>query len=169
VNNHQVLINAHLLLVNPLTGEYVLVSPHRNNRPWQGQIEPPQATTLPQHDTKCYLCPGNVRASGQQNQKYEHIMEFVNDFAAVLPPPSPIAPTAPHPLLRTQPVDGQCDVIAYHPRHDLTLARLSVEDVSRIVEGWIAIYKRRGMQEGIKYVQIFEVFNFFSLGAFFLS
>jgi UDPglucose--hexose-1-phosphate uridylyltransferase len=95
-------------------------------------------------------------------------MTFVNDFAAVLPPPGPIALAASHPLLTTQPVDGQCDVIAYHPRHDLTLARLSVKDVSRIVEEWITIYNRRGTQEGIKYVQIFEVCDFsFSLFLFY--
>jgi UDPglucose--hexose-1-phosphate uridylyltransferase len=82
---------------------------------------------------------------------------FVNDYPAVLPPPSPIAPAAPHPLLTAQPVDGQCDVITFHSRHDLTLARLAVEDIARIVEEWIVIYKRRGTQDGIKYVQIFEV------------
>jgi len=82
---------------------------------------------------------------------------FDNDYAAVLPSPTPIAPAAPHPLLTTQPVHGQCDVLTFHPRHDLTLARLAVEDITRIVEEWIAIYKRRGTQEGIKYVQIFEV------------
>jgi len=141
---------------NPLTGEYVLVSPQRSNRPWQGQIEPPQLTVLPQYDPKCYLCPGNERAGGQINETYEHTMVFVNDYAAILPPPSPIAPAAPHPLLATQPVDGQCDVLAFHPRHDLTLARLAVDDITRIVDEWIAVYKRRGTQEGIKYVQIFE-------------
>ncbi|KAI0003294.1 galactose-1-phosphate uridyl transferase [Russula compacta] len=141
---------------NPLTGDHVLVSPQRSKRPWQGQIEPPQLTTLPQYDPKCYLCPGNERASGQKNEEYEHTAVFVNDFAALLPPPGPIAPAAPHPLLTTQPVEGQCDVITFHSRHDLTLARLAVEDIARIVDEWVAIYKRRGTQEGIKYVQIFE-------------
>ena len=94
-------------------------------------------------------------------------MTFVNDFAAVLPPPGPTTSAVPHPLLRSQPVDGQCDVVSYHPRHDLTLARLSVENISRIVEEWIAIYKSRGAQEGIKYVQIFEVSGFISLGFIF--
>ena len=90
-------------------------------------------------------------------------MVFANDYAAVLPPPGPIAPAAPHPLLTTQPVDGQCDVLAFHPQHDLTLARLAVKDIARIVDEWIAVYKRRGAQEGIKYVQIFEVSAFFHL------
>lgn len=118
---------------------------------------------MPQHDPKCYLCPGNERASGQRNEIYEHTTVFVNDYPAVLPPPCPIAPPAPHPLLTAQPVDGQCDVITFHSRHDLTLARLGIEDIARIVEEWITIYKRRGTQEGIKYVQIFEVSIFLPL------
>ena len=147
----RVLTTSVFFLVNPLTGEYVLVSPYRNNRPWKCQIEPPQPTSLTWYDPKCYLCPENERACGQKNETYEHTMTFVNDFAAVLPPPGPKTSAVPHLLLRAQPVDGQCDVITYHPRHDLTLARLSVENISRIVEEWIAIYKSRGTQEGIKY------------------
>lgn len=84
-------------------------------------------------------------------------MSFVNDYAAVLPPPGPLAPVAPHPLLTTEPVNGACDVIIFHPRHDLTLARLAKEDILRIIDEWIAVYKKRGDQEEIKYVQIFEV------------
>ncbi|EIW60688.1 galactose-1-phosphate uridylyltransferase [Trametes versicolor FP-101664 SS1] len=142
--------------VNPLTGEHVLVSPHRTKRPWLGQTEPPQQVDLPPYDPKCYLCPGNTRAGGQQNKKYEHTTVFENDYAAVLPPPGPAAPPAPHPLLTTEPVQGGCDVICFHPRHDLTLARLPHKDIERIIDEWSAIYKKRGEQEGIEYVQIFE-------------
>ncbi|KAI0670696.1 galactose-1-phosphate uridylyltransferase [Trametes maxima] len=142
--------------LNPLTGEHVLVSPHRTKRPWLGQTEPPQQANLPEYDPKCYLCPGNTRAGGLQNDKYEQTMIFENDYAAVLPPPGPPAPPAPHPLLTTEPVQGGCDVICFHPRHDLTLARLATTDIERIIEEWSSIYKRRGAQEGIKYVQIFE-------------
>ncbi|KAH9925316.1 HIT-like domain-containing protein [Fomitopsis serialis] len=142
--------------LNPLTGEHVLVSPHRTKRPWLGQTEPPQALDLPQYDPKCYLCPGNTRAGGAKNEAYEHTTVFENDYAAVLPPPGPAAPPAPHPLLTTEPVQGGCDVLCFHPRHDLTLARLPVPDIERIVEEWCAIYSKRGSQEGIQYVQIFE-------------
>ncbi len=90
-------------------------------------------------------------------------MQFINDYAAVLPPPGPLAPAAPHPLLTTQPVDGQCDVVVFHPRHDVTLARLSVADISRVVEEWITVYRSRGCEQGIKYVQIFEVLVIHSL------
>ncbi|KAI0303434.1 galactose-1-phosphate uridylyltransferase [Multifurca ochricompacta] len=146
---------------NPLTGEYVLVSPHRNNRPWQGQIEPPQQITLPHHDPKCYLCPGNERASGQNNDTYEHTMYehtkiFPNDYASVLPPPGPAARATPHPLFVCEPVVGTCDVLIFHPRHDLTLARLSLTAITRIVDEWVGVYRRRGSQQSIKYIQIFE-------------
>ena len=84
-------------------------------------------------------------------------MVFENDYAAVLPPPGPSAPPPPHPLLMTEPVQGGCDVICFHPRHDLTLARLSISDIERVLEEWCTVYNKRGHQEDIKYVQIFEV------------
>ncbi|TCD67658.1 galactose-1-phosphate uridyl transferase [Steccherinum ochraceum] len=142
--------------LNPLTGEHVLVSPHRNKRPWQGQVEPPQSAVLPQYDPKCYLCPGNERAGGKKNDLYEATMSFENDYAAVLPGPAPIAPVAPHPLLQTEPVHGGCDVIIFHPRHDLTLPRLAIGEVEKVVEEWERLYRARGSQEGVEYVQIFE-------------
>lgn len=141
---------------NPLNGEHVLVSPHRTKRPWQGQTEVPQIIDLPQYDPNCYLCPGNKRSGGQQNDKFTGTMVFSNDFAALLPPPGPVGPPTMHPLLLTQPVDGGCDVLIFHPRHDLTIARLQQHEVLEIISQWIAIYEKRGKQEGIKYVQIFE-------------
>lgn len=130
---------------------------YRTKRPWLGQTEPPQPTKLAEYDKDCYLCPGNARAGGQTNDAYTSTMVFENDFAAVLPPPGPVPPAAPHPLLTTEPVQGGCDVIVFHPRHDLTLARLSQADIVKIVDEWIAVYKARGRQEGVEYVQIFEV------------
>ncbi|KDQ60556.1 hypothetical protein JAAARDRAFT_55283 [Jaapia argillacea MUCL 33604] len=141
---------------NPLTGEHVLVSPHRTKRPWLGQVEPPQSSILPSYDPACYLCPGNSRAGGLQNAVYDNTMVFENDFAAVLPPPGPVAPAAPHPLLTTEPVQGACDVLCFHPKHDLTLARLDLVDIEKVIDEWIAVYYKRGAQEGINYVQIFE-------------
>lgn len=82
---------------------------------------------------------------------------FENDFPALLPPPGPEPPVAAHPLLTLAPVEGACDVLIFHPRHDLTLARLPLPDIVRIVNEWATIYQDRGTQEGIQYVQIFEV------------
>ncbi|KAF8892655.1 galactose-1-phosphate uridylyltransferase [Infundibulicybe gibba] len=141
---------------NPLTNEHVLVSPHRTKRPWLGHTEPLELPDLPQHDPKCYLCPGNIRSGGEQNPDYTHTYIFENDFAAVLPHPIPAAPAAPHPLLTSEPVGGRCDVLVFHRRHDVTLARLPPEDIERVIELWIQVYKLRGSQENIKYIQIFE-------------
>lgn len=134
-----------------------MVSPHRTKRPWLGQTEALQASSLPEYDPGCFLCPGNKRIGGENNELYKNTMTFENDFAAVLPPPAPVAPIAPHPLLTTQPVQGGCDVLCFHPRHDLTLARLEVTDIEKIIEEWTRVYLKRGRQDGIKYVQIFEV------------
>jgi len=141
---------------NPLTGEHVLVSPHRTKRPWQGQIEPPQSSILPEYDPKCYLCPGNTRSGGQANPKYEETHVFTNDFAALLLDPEVKTPDAPHPLLQSHPVRGQCDVIIFHPRHDLTLARLPAPDIVKVIGTWTDIYKSRSQSKDIGYVQIFE-------------
>lgn len=133
------------------------MSPHRTKRPWLGQTESTEVANLPQHDPGCYLCPGNKRSGGQINPTYHHIFTFENDFAAVLPPPTPAAPLPSHPFFAAEPVHGACDVLIFHPRHDLTLARLPVTDIERIIDEWIRIYTFRGAQEGIKYIQIFEV------------
>ncbi|KAH7889877.1 galactose-1-phosphate uridyl transferase [Phlebopus sp. FC_14] len=141
---------------NPLTNVHVLVSPHRTKRPWLGQTEPPVPSNLPQYDPACYLCPGNTRVGGKQNEVYTATMAFENDFAAVLPPPGPVAPSAPHPLLTTEPIQGGCDVVCFHPRHDLSLPTLELDDVVNIVHEWTRIYSRRGTEPGIEHVQIFE-------------
>ncbi|KAF8623961.1 hypothetical protein AX15_006119 [Amanita polypyramis BW_CC] len=141
---------------NPLTNEYILVSPHRNKRPWLGQFETSQSSTLPPHDPKCYLCPGNLRAGGEKNPEYTQTFRFQNDFAAILPPPAPPAPPASHSLFQVQSIHGGCDVLVFHPRHDLTFARLSIPDIVKVIDEWVSIYQARGSQSGVKYVQIFE-------------
>ena len=156
-------------LDNPLTDEYVLVSPHRAKRPWLGQVEPPQPPSSSQYDSSCYLCPGNQRAGGLQNPTYTSIFAFTNDFAALAPVPSPPPPEPVHPLLTSHPVHGQCDVIVFHPRHDLTLARLTPAEIVRITDEWIRIYRERSMDDEIRYVQIFEVRPGFTLSVLILN
>ncbi|KAF8964080.1 HIT-like domain-containing protein [Flammula alnicola] len=141
---------------NPLMDEYILVSPHRTKRPWLGQTEPLQAADLPRYDDTCYLCPGNSRTSGQKNPNYKQTFTFENDFAAILHAPAPVAPPPSHPLMMIEPVHGACDVLIFHPRHDLTIARLTIEDIEHVIAEWICIYQARGSEPGIEYVQIFE-------------
>ncbi|QJB55352.1 UDP-glucose--hexose-1-phosphate uridylyltransferase [Pseudodesulfovibrio sp. zrk46] len=140
---------------NPLSGEWVLVSPHRTKRPWQGQQEEPDRATLPEYDEGCYLCPGNERAGGAVNPHYDETFVFTNDFAALLPE-GPDFHDNDHHLLRAEPETGVCRVICYSPRHDLNMARLGVERVKKVVDVWCREFKELGSRADIGYVQIFE-------------
>lgn len=139
---------------NPLRGEWVLVSPHRTKRPWQGQTEP-VAETRPAYDPDCYLCPGNERAGGVRNEDYADTFVFANDFAALLPDPgSATAANEDDPLFRSAPVAGECRVVCFSPRHDLTLARMPAAAIRRVVDLWAAQSAELG--ERWRWVQIFE-------------
>jgi UDPglucose--hexose-1-phosphate uridylyltransferase len=138
---------------NSLTGEWVLVSPHRTRRPWQGQVERPPQQTRPAYDPSCYLCPGNRRAGGIQNPTYDTTLVFTNDFAA-LQPDTPDAAIAPHPLLRAESNPGTCRVICFSPRHDLTLPEMPVDAIRSVVEVWAAQTEELGRR--YRWVQVFE-------------
>jgi UDPglucose--hexose-1-phosphate uridylyltransferase len=138
---------------NGLTGEWVLVSPHRTRRPWQGQVERPPQQTRPAHDPTCYLCPGNLRAGGIQNPMYDTTLVFTNDFAA-LQPDTPDAAIAPHPLLRAESETGTCRVICFSPRHYATLPELPVEAIRCVVDVWAAQTEELGQR--YRWVQVFE-------------
>ena len=139
--------------LNPLTGEYVLVSPHRTRRPWQGRQERPPQEQRPAYDPGCYLCPGNVRANGEHNPAYDHTFVFTNDFAALLPD-IPAAPPAAHPLLTVEAVRGDCRVICFSPRHDLTLPQMPAADIRGVVDVWAAQTVELGAR--YRWVQVFE-------------
>ncbi|HTD78549.1 MAG TPA: galactose-1-phosphate uridylyltransferase, partial [Chloroflexota bacterium] len=138
---------------NSLTGEWVLVSPHRTRRPWQGQVERPPQQTRPAYDPSCYLCPGNRRAGGIQNPTYDTTLVFTNDFAA-LQPDTPDAAIAPHSLLRAESNPGTCRVICFSPRHDLTLPEMPVDAIRSVVEVWAAQTEELGQR--YRWVQVFE-------------
>jgi UDPglucose--hexose-1-phosphate uridylyltransferase len=140
---------------NPLTGEWVLVSPHRTQRPWQGQIEETNAATQPAYDPNCYLCPGNKRAGGHQNPDYQQTFVFDNDFAA-LKPDTPDFESNENNLLKARSEAGQCRVVCFSPRHDLTLARMTVPDLRAVVDAWVAEFIALGNLPEINSVQIFE-------------
>lgn len=142
---------------NPLIGEWVKVSPHRTKRPWQGQVEKPQLDTLPEYDENCYLCPGNERAGGHKNPEYEGTFSFVNDFAALIPDvPEGSSQTGPHGMLQAKTDRGICKVICFSPRHDLTISRMSLEEIGRIIDLWIEEYRELGKVDFINHIQIFE-------------
>ncbi len=140
---------------NPLTGDWVLVSPHRAKRPWQGQVEKPPPDNRPAYDEKCYLCPGNTRAGGEQNPAYTGTFVFNNDFAA-LQSDVPSGKMEEAGLLKAESEKGQCRVICFSPRHDLALPEMEVADVRKVVDLWTEQYQELGALSHINHVQIFE-------------
>ena len=138
---------------NPLTGQWVLVSPHRTKRPWLGQVEKLPPDNRPAHDPDCYLCPGNRRAGNLVNPTYTTPFVFRNDFSALLPNTPPGDP-AGDPLFQSQAVRGECRVICFSPRHDLTLAEMAVGDIRQVVDVWADQTTELGGQ--YRWVQLFE-------------
>jgi UDPglucose--hexose-1-phosphate uridylyltransferase len=148
---------------NPLTGEWVLVSPHRARRPWLGQVEKTALQALPQYDPSCYLCPGNRRNTGATNPPYTGTFAFDNDFAALLPPDAVLesgdsghAIPGPEYLFKAEPDSGLCRVICFSPRHDLTLPELSQPEVEAVVRTWSDETRALAAHDYIHYVQVFE-------------
>ncbi len=139
---------------NPLTGEWVLVSPHRAKRPWQGQVEEAGRPDLLKHDPSCYLCAGNTRINGAQNPDYTGTFVFDNDFAAL----TEDAPDerSKDGLLLAEGESGICRVVCFSPRHDLTLARMDVAAIEQVVATWVDQYVELGSRSDISQVQIFE-------------
>ena len=141
---------------NPLTQDWVLVSPHRTERPWQGQTEDHGEVSI-KYDPNCYLCPGNKRAGGHQNPTYESTFVFDNDFAALKPDQADFREDQSGTgLLRAEGESGICRVVCFSPRHDLTLSRMLVDQIAEVVKVWTGQYRELGAMPGINYVQIFE-------------
>jgi len=140
---------------NPLLDEWVLCSPHRLQRPWQGQVEDEVPDTRPRFDPSCYLCPGNTRAGGQKNPDYATTFVFDNDYPALLPESAAPA-TDGGGLLVSEPATGRCRVICFSPRHDLTLAHMSPSEIRPVVDTWALETEALGRDPAIGYVQVFE-------------
>ena len=141
---------------NALTGEWVLVSPHRAKRPWLGQVEKLSPETLPTYDPTCYLCPRNERAGGVFNSDYSGTYVFNNDFAALLPDAPEDASASSHPLLVSAPEQGKCLVVCFSPRHDLTLPELELPVIENVLNTWTNESAKLAELDYIKYVQVFE-------------
>ncbi len=139
---------------NPLTNEWVLVSPQRMKRPWQGRTEPLAENESPHYDPSCYLCPGNNRNNGQQNPEYTGVFIFDNDFPALLMDGSEKVWSAG--LLEAKGDQGICRVVCFSPDHSKTLADMSVTDIRVVVAAWREEFERLAGVEGIRNIQIFE-------------
>lgn len=138
---------------NPLTGEWVLVSPHRNTRPWQGQQEKSAEDSRLEYDDNCYLCPGNKRANGERNPAYTGTFVFTNDFAA-LQAGQRVQDRQAHPLLVSRPVSGTSRVICFSPDHSRTLPRMPIAAIDKVVDCWVE--QLNDLSKTYRWIQIFE-------------
>lgn len=139
--------------LNPLTGNWVLVSPHRAKRPWQGQQETPDRSIRPAHDPDCYLCAGNKRVTGEVNPPYTGTFVFTNDFAA-LTADAPDAPASASPLFQTATARGTSRVICFSPDHSKSLPELSLPAIGQVIETWCSQTAELGQH--YPWVQVFE-------------
>ena len=139
---------------NILTGEWVLVSPHRAKRPWQGQNEVVSNGQRPAHDPNCYLCAGNTRINGEINLDYKDVFVFTNDFGALQTTSPKFSITEG--LFKAESEQGICKVICFSSDHSKSLADMEVQDIDKVVKTWQNEYKELASNEMINYVQIFE-------------
>ncbi len=138
---------------NPLSGEWVLVSPHRSKRPWQGAQESPDTAQQPRYDPHCYLCAGNKRVTGETNPVYTGTFVFTNDFAA-LQQDAPAAPPATDPLFETVDARGTSRVICFSPDHSKTLPELSLPEIGGVIDTWCE--QTADLAKRYAWVQVFE-------------
>ncbi|HRI20961.1 MAG TPA: UDP-glucose--hexose-1-phosphate uridylyltransferase [Panacibacter sp.] len=141
--------------LNQLTGEWILVSPHRTKRPWQGKVETLLQDIRPAYDEKCYLCPGNTRADGSVNPQYKDSFVFTNDYASLLKD-TPEGKFEEGGLLQAVSENGICRVISFSPRHDLTLPLLEVSQIRKVIGLWCKEFEELAKDTTIKHIQIFE-------------
>ncbi len=143
--------------LNPLTNEWVLVSPHRATRPWQGEVSRANTAPEPAYDPSCYLCPGNPRAGGIRNPPYSATFVFDNDFAALKPGTDRQRMDVDgRGLIVAEGEPGICRVICFSPRHDLTLATMEAAEIEGVVHTWLGQFRELGGLAAINHVQIFE-------------
>lgn len=140
---------------NPLTGDWILVSPHRAKRPWQGQVEKTVAEDRPAYDPGCYLCAGNERAGGKINPDYKGTFVFTNDFSALLTD-TPEGGADENELFRAKSERGICKVICFSENHALTIPEMEVADIRKVVDVWCEQFDELSQSEFVNYVQIFE-------------
>ncbi|KAL4232941.1 hypothetical protein ACF0H5_007629 [Mactra antiquata] len=141
------------LRYNPLKDDWVLVCPHRMKRPWAGHVEKPEEEDIPSHDPKNPLCPGNTRPNGKVNPDYESTFLFTNDFPALLEE-APVPDQSEDELFQCKEAKGTCQVMCFHPRSDITLPRMTLDEIRTVIDKWAEINVDLGKK--YSWVQLFE-------------
>jgi len=141
---------------HPLRREWVIISSHRNERPWQGEHVADAARALPAYVPECYLCPGNARSSGQRNERYSGVFVFDNDHPCVGPGAPSAPPAPPAAVYRSSAAGGSARVVCYTPRHDVTLSQLPESEVLALLQVLQAQYRELGARDDVRHVLVFE-------------
>jgi UDPglucose--hexose-1-phosphate uridylyltransferase len=141
---------------NPLSGEWVLVSPQRTERPWRSEVEEQVPRERPEYDPACYLCPRNKRAGGARNPVYRQTFVFTDDFPVLLPDTPDGVEQDPQSLLRVQSERGSCRVVCFSPRHDQSLGELDAAALAQVIDVWAEQYAELGGDPLVNHVQVFE-------------
>lgn len=136
---------------NLLTGEWVLVSPQRMKRPWQGEVKPSATGERPSHDASCYLCPGNKRSGGTTNPDYAGTLIFPNDFPALLDRSEEAEDGS---FFVERAATGEARVICYSPDHSQTLARMDDAGRRKVIDSWCELSQDLGSRWA--HVELFE-------------
>jgi len=141
--------------LNPLTGEWVLVSPQRTERPWLGKVEGRVDAERPTYDPGCYLCPGNSRAGGVRNPAYPSTYVFDNDYPPLI---SQIHESEVNEsgLIVARGERGICRVLCFSPRHDLTISRMTQAEIRVVVDAWVEQFQELSAVPWVRHIQIFE-------------
>jgi UDPglucose--hexose-1-phosphate uridylyltransferase len=139
---------------NLLTGEWVLVSPQRTQRPWQGQVEDTPVAHGQAYDAKCYLCAGNARANGEHNPAYSGSYAFDNDFPSLSSTSKYIADTGP--MMQARAETGRCRVVCYSEKHNLPLADMGINEIASVLGFLAEEFCQLDSDPEISYVQVFE-------------
>ncbi len=141
---------------HPLRREWVIISSHRNERPWQGERVAEAARSLPPYVPDCYLCPGNARSSGRRNERYSGVFVFDNDHPCVGPGAPSAPPAPPAAVYRSSAAGGSARVVCYTPRHDVTLSQLPESEVLALLQVLQAQYRELGARHEVRHVLVFE-------------
>ncbi|UZJ44535.1 UDP-glucose--hexose-1-phosphate uridylyltransferase [Marinimicrobium sp. C6131] len=139
---------------NLLTGDWVLVSPHRNDRPWKGATESTLTTETSAYQPDCALCAGNARANGEHNPRYLETFVFTNDFSALLGPAVTRVFEGEDALWVSEEVSGECRVVIFSPDHSQSLPRMAEAEIVKVVDTWVSEFKR--LKTTFRWVQVFE-------------
>jgi UDPglucose--hexose-1-phosphate uridylyltransferase len=140
---------------HPLRREWVVISSHRDRRPWHGETVGDARAPRVDYDPGCYLCPGNERVSGKVNPEYHGVFTFDNDHPCV-GPDAPVPQSTPSGPYENRRADGLSRVVCYSPRHDRSLAELPHGEILSLLEELQRQFRELSARPEVRHILMFE-------------